>query len=213
MRRCAGGGCGAADVAPGAVARRRLEGEGADPAGARKQDPRRRELEDALRLGSAAAGRRPSRQLVRSRERRARERRRRLGPAHCARPAPHGALRGRGGSVAAAADAARGRPRRLPATRLDRRAQRSPTPTGRFHVTDQISGRKWRLGCCIVVLSGNQPRLPAGWSGGDRLAIHGRPSPREIFGGPTSAGCLHATEQTLRALARLPLGTPVVIHP
>jgi len=92
-------------------------------------------------------------------------------------------------------------------------AQRSPTPTGRFHVTDQISGRKWRLGCCVVVLSGNQPRLPAGWSGGDRLAIHGRPSPREIFGAPTSAGCLHATEQTLRALARLPLGTPVVIHP
>jgi hypothetical protein len=89
----------------------------------------------------------------------------------------------------------------------------SPTPTGRFHVTDQISGRRWRLGCCIVVLSGNQPRLPAGWSGGDRLAIHGRPSPRESFGTPTSAGCLHATEQTLQALSRLPLGTPVVIHP
>ena len=89
----------------------------------------------------------------------------------------------------------------------------SPTPTGRFHVTDQISGRRWGLGCCIVVLSGSQPRLPAGWIGGDRLAIHGRPSPRETFGAPTSAGCLHATEQTLRALARLPLGTPVVIHP
>jgi lipoprotein-anchoring transpeptidase ErfK/SrfK len=89
----------------------------------------------------------------------------------------------------------------------------SPTPIGRFHVTDQISGRRWRLGCCIVVLSGNQPRLPAGWSGGDRLAIHGRPSTRETVGAPASAGCLHATEQTLRALARLPLGTPVVIHP
>lgn len=89
----------------------------------------------------------------------------------------------------------------------------SPTPTGRFHVTDQISGRRWRLGCCIVVLSGNQPRLPSGWSGGDRLAIHGRPSAHETFGAPTSAGCLHATEQTLHALAQLPLGTPVVIHP
>jgi lipoprotein-anchoring transpeptidase ErfK/SrfK len=89
----------------------------------------------------------------------------------------------------------------------------SPTPTGRFHITDQISGRRWRLGCCIVVLSGNQPRLPAGWSGGDRLAIHGRPSAHETFGAPTSAGCLHATEQTLHALARLPLGTPVVIYP
>ena len=92
-------------------------------------------------------------------------------------------------------------------------APTSPTPVGRFHVTDQISGRRWRLGCCIVVLSGNQPRLPAGWGGGDRLAIHGRPSTRETFGAPTSAGCLHATEQTLQALSRLPLGTPVVIHP
>jgi lipoprotein-anchoring transpeptidase ErfK/SrfK len=89
----------------------------------------------------------------------------------------------------------------------------SPTPSGRFHVSDQISGIRWRLGCCIVVLSGTQPRLPAGWNGGDRLAIHGRASTSESIGAPTSAGCLHATEQTLRDLARLPLGTPVVIHP
>lgn len=91
-------------------------------------------------------------------------------------------------------------------------ANDSPTPSGRFHVTDQISGRRWRLGCCIVVLSGTQPRLPPGWSGGDRLAIHGRSGAAPI-GLPTSAGCLHATEQTLRLLAELPLGTPVVIHP
>ena len=89
----------------------------------------------------------------------------------------------------------------------------SPTPVGRFHVTDQISGRRWSLGCCIVVLSGTQPRLPAGWGGGDRLAIHGRSSTGEAIGAPTSAGCLHATDRTLRALAHLPLGTPVVIHP
>lgn len=89
----------------------------------------------------------------------------------------------------------------------------TPTPSGRFHVTDQISGRRWGLGCCIVVLSGRQPRLPSGWSGGDRLAIHGRPSSAEAIGAPTSAGCLHATESTLHVLARLPLGTPVVIHP
>jgi len=91
-------------------------------------------------------------------------------------------------------------------------ASGSPTPSGRFHVTDQISGRRWRLGCCIVVLSGTQPRLPLGWSGGDRLAIHGRSGAVRI-GLPTSAGCLHATEQTLRMLAELPLGTPVVFHP
>jgi hypothetical protein len=89
----------------------------------------------------------------------------------------------------------------------------SPTPSGRFHISDQISGKRWGLGCCIVVFSGSQPRLPAGWNGGDRLAAHGRPSRSERIGSPASAGCLHATEQTLRALARLPLGTPVVIHP
>ena len=92
-------------------------------------------------------------------------------------------------------------------------ASSSPTPSGRFHVSDHISGSRWRLGCCIVVLSGTQPRLPVGWNGGDRLAIHGRPGTTSRIGAPSSAGCLHATEQTLRVLAGLPLGTPVVIHP
>ena len=89
----------------------------------------------------------------------------------------------------------------------------SPTPSGRFHVSDKVSGRRWGLGCCVIVLSGKQLRLPVGWDGGDRLAIHGRSSSSESIGAPTSAGCLHATERTLRELARLPLGTPVVIHP
>jgi len=90
----------------------------------------------------------------------------------------------------------------------------SPTPSGRFHVSDRISGRRWGLGCCILVLSGTQPRLPSGWNGGDRLAIHGRPRSAAPVGAVSSAGCLHATEPTLRALVRLlPLGTPVVIHP
>jgi lipoprotein-anchoring transpeptidase ErfK/SrfK len=93
-------------------------------------------------------------------------------------------------------------------------APTSPTPSGRFHVSDRISGRRWGLGCCIVVLSGTQPRLPSGWDGGDRLAIHGRPRSAAAIGSIASAGCLHATEPTLRALFRLlPLGTPVVIHP
>jgi L,D-transpeptidase catalytic domain len=92
-------------------------------------------------------------------------------------------------------------------------ASDSPTPSGRFHVTDQLSGRQWGLGCCVVALSGTQPQLPAGWTGGDRLAIHGRPQRDAPIGAPTSAGCLHVTEPTLRILAGLPLGTPVVIHP
>ena len=56
-----------------------------------------------------------------------------------------------------------------------------------------------------------QPNLPEGWSGGDRLAIHGSPTP--TWGEPVSNGCLHAGEADLRYLMKsVPLGTPVRIH-
>jgi lipoprotein-anchoring transpeptidase ErfK/SrfK len=53
---------------------------------------------------------------------------------------------------------------------------------------------------------------PAGWQGGDRLAIHGTNDPSSI-GVPSSAGCLHADADDLRYLMRrVPLGTPVFIR-
>src|SRR4051795_4456839 len=47
----------------------------------------------------------------------------------------------------------------------------SPTPVGRFAVTDRLSGAGFHgaYGCCILALSGHQPQLPAGWTGRDRL--------------------------------------------
>jgi lipoprotein-anchoring transpeptidase ErfK/SrfK len=89
----------------------------------------------------------------------------------------------------------------------------SETPLGRFAVTDKLSGAPYggSYGCCILALSGRQPNLPAGWTGGDRLAIHGTPA--NAVGRAASAGCLHATDADLRALMRsVPVGTPVVIH-
>ena len=66
-------------------------------------------------------------------------------------------------------------------------------------------------GCCILALSGRQPNLPEGWSGGDRLAIHGSPTP--TWGHAVSNGCLHAAEPDLRYLMKtVPLGTAVRIH-
>lgn len=91
----------------------------------------------------------------------------------------------------------------------------STTPTGRFAITDKLDGPSYSAsyGCCILALSAKQPHLPAGWSGGDRIAIHGTLSSSD-FGRAVSAGCLHADESELRYLMRtLPLGTPVVIHP
>jgi len=90
----------------------------------------------------------------------------------------------------------------------------SPTPTGRFAVTDKLSGAAYAAyyGCCILALSATQPNLPAGWSGGDRVAIHGTPSSSD-FGHAVSAGCLHARDADLRYLMRMvALGTPVVIR-
>lgn len=90
----------------------------------------------------------------------------------------------------------------------------SETPTGRFSVTDKLSGSRYGpyYGCCIVALSGHQPHLPAGWPGGDRLAIHGTDSPATI-GTAASAGCLRAADADLQAVMhRVPLGTPVFIR-
>ena len=90
----------------------------------------------------------------------------------------------------------------------------TPTPTGRFAVTDKLSGPRYGgyFGCCILALSGTQPHLPPGWRGGNRLAIHGTDRSGTI-GRRSSAGCLRAGERPLRALMRdVPLGTPVEIR-
>ena len=89
----------------------------------------------------------------------------------------------------------------------------SPTPTGRFTITDKLPGRRFSpyYGRVILALSGRQPRTPPGWTGGDRLAIHGTNQPARV-GERTSAGCLVARDEALAEIAReVPLGAPVVI--
>jgi hypothetical protein len=90
----------------------------------------------------------------------------------------------------------------------------SPTPAGRFAVTDKLDGAEFSsgYGCCILALSATQTNLPRGWAGGNRIAIHGTRSPSD-FGQAVSAGCVHARDGDLRWLMRVvPLGTPVVIQ-
>jgi hypothetical protein len=87
----------------------------------------------------------------------------------------------------------------------------TPTPTGRFSITDEIqSGLNPVYGCCAIALSATQPNLPAGWTGGDRIAIHGTSEP---LGEANSTGCVHSSDADLRALIEgVPLGTPVTIR-
>jgi lipoprotein-anchoring transpeptidase ErfK/SrfK len=90
----------------------------------------------------------------------------------------------------------------------------SPTPIGRFAVTDKLAGSSYGsyYGCCILALSAHQPNLPPGWTGGDRIAVHGTDDPSSI-GGAVSAGCPRASAEDMRFLMRVvPLGAPVTVR-
>ena len=87
----------------------------------------------------------------------------------------------------------------------------SPTPMGRFAITDKLTSfDTYAYGCCVLALSGHQEQLAPGWTGGDLLAIHGGAG----VGQSVSNGCLHARRNDLRWLLRhVPLGTQITIHP
>jgi hypothetical protein len=89
----------------------------------------------------------------------------------------------------------------------------TPTPTGRFAVTDKLefTPANASYGCCALVLSAHQRRLPPGWPGGDRVAVHSTPDASSI-GRSASLGCLRASFADARWLMNaIPLGTPVFI--
>ena len=90
-------------------------------------------------------------------------------------------------------------------------APSSPTPVGHFAVAEKLTGPFGpAFGPRIIVLTAQQPSLPAGWNRSITyyVGIHagsGR-------GSAISAGCLHATDTAMGYLMRtLPLGTAVQI--
>jgi hypothetical protein len=87
----------------------------------------------------------------------------------------------------------------------------SPTPTGRFAVTDTFRGNlNAAYGCCALALSAIQPALPSGWLGGNRIAIHGTYG---AIGEAASHGCVRAANEDVSALVdKAPPGTPVIIR-
>lgn len=90
----------------------------------------------------------------------------------------------------------------------------SPTPVGRFAVTDKLitQGGASPYGCCILAISAHQRLTPQGWGGGDRVAIHATDHP-DTIGSAVSLGCLRAPEDVMRRMVRLvPLGTLVTIR-
>jgi lipoprotein-anchoring transpeptidase ErfK/SrfK len=89
----------------------------------------------------------------------------------------------------------------------------TPTPTGRYAVTDRLKtgDANGDYGCCILALNGHQKKIAQGWGGGDRIAIHATPHTWTI-GKAVSHGCVRATNKALHQLMRkVRLGTPVRI--
>jgi lipoprotein-anchoring transpeptidase ErfK/SrfK len=89
----------------------------------------------------------------------------------------------------------------------------SPTPTGTFSVTDRVVFTQGGpYGDFALGLSARQTvGLPAGWAGGNQIAIHGTDHPSSI-GSYASLGCIRVGEPALAVLRRtVPLGAPVTI--
>lgn len=89
----------------------------------------------------------------------------------------------------------------------------TPTPTGRFAVTDRLVTRDptGPYGCCILALTAHAPHAIQGWSGGTRIAIHSTPDSASI-GEAVSHGCVRVTLAEGRWLMdHIPLATPTLI--
>ena len=86
----------------------------------------------------------------------------------------------------------------------------TPTPRGRFAITDKLSNF-WPsyYGCCAMALSGRQTRPTLRL---DRRRSTGDPR-RQRHRGAVSNGCLRAADNDMHYLmTMLPLGTQVVVH-
>jgi len=83
----------------------------------------------------------------------------------------------------------------------------TPTPTGRFFVTDRLQfGFGSPYFPFALGLSAHQTHLSPTWIGGDQIAIH--PGPM----GRVSNGCIHVGPAAIRVLRRIaPLGTYVIV--
>lgn len=89
-------------------------------------------------------------------------------------------------------------------------AASTPTPRGRFAVTDKLRDF-WAsyYGCCVLALSGRQTVPTPGWVGGNRLAIHAGSD----IGAAVTNGCLRAATSGMRYLmSHVPVGTQLIVH-
>lgn len=89
----------------------------------------------------------------------------------------------------------------------------TPTPVGRTFLLASMSPKeKAAYSPLILPLGAHSPTLDTFGGGPGTVAFHGWPDPK-VFGKAVTHGCVRVPGRALKALARLPLGTPVLIAP
>lgn len=89
----------------------------------------------------------------------------------------------------------------------------APTATGTFYVWARVpqADPSGPYGVYALGISGFSEAL-SDWPGGGRMAVHGTPNASDR-GQRVSNGCVRVYNPDMRALRRVPLGTPVIIRP
>ncbi len=90
----------------------------------------------------------------------------------------------------------------------------SPTPRGRYYVTDLVKAEdpSGVYGPYSFGLSAHSPVYTTFGTGDGQIGLHGTNMP-EALGTDVSSGCIRVSNRVIRRLAaRLPLGTPVAIR-
>jgi lipoprotein-anchoring transpeptidase ErfK/SrfK len=88
----------------------------------------------------------------------------------------------------------------------------SPTPRGHFYIRNELT--RYRSPAYGPVAFGTSARSPTAtdWPAGGYIGIHGTDRP-ELLPGRVSHGCIRMRNADILALAaRMPVGTPVLIH-
>jgi lipoprotein-anchoring transpeptidase ErfK/SrfK len=89
-------------------------------------------------------------------------------------------------------------------------AASTPTPTGRTFLLASVAPRIPTYSPLILPLGAHSATLTTYGGGPGTVALHGWPDPA-VFGNAVSHGCVRVPPAALRALSRVPLGSPVTI--
>lgn len=86
----------------------------------------------------------------------------------------------------------------------------APTPTGRTFLLASLAPRHPTYSPLILPLGAHSDTLTTYGGGPGTVGLHGWPDPA-VFGHADSHGCVRVPPTALRALSRVPLGSPVII--